>query len=126
MYNICINNKDILNEIQRNVKELQYVMIIDLQGNIIEYLASKSFFDEMISFDELKYIAKLVSLRFGIVGFDKILRGLEITLNVFSDCIMAVTSLNENIIIVFVPRNANQTEISDTILQIKKFQKHNP
>jgi len=114
-----MNNKEILDEIQRNIEELQCAIIVDLQGNIIEHLASKSFFDEMISLDELKYVAKIVSLRFGIVDFDKILHGLEITLNDFSECIMLVTSLDRNILIVFVPRNANQTETSNTILQLK-------
>lgn len=117
---LCMNDKEILDEIQRKIKELQYAVIIDLQGNITEYLASKYFFNDMISFDELKYVVKIVSLRFGIVGFDKILHGLEITINVFSECIMMATSLDRNILIVFVPRNANQTETSNTVLQIKK------
>lgn len=116
----CMNNKQILDEIQRKIKELQYAVIIDLQGNITEYLASKYFFNDMMSFDELKYVVKIVSLRFGIVDFDKILHGLEITINVFSECIMMATSLDRNILIVFVPRNANQTETSNTVLQIKK------
>lgn len=114
-----MNNKEILDELQRKVKELQYVIIIDLQGNIIEYHTSKSFFDDMMSLDELKYIAKLISLRFGIVGFDKLYSGLEITINVFSEFIMTVTLLDGNILIVFVPRNANQTQACNTILQIK-------
>lgn len=117
---LCMNDKEILDEIQRKIKELQYAVIIDLQGNITEYLASKYFFNDMISFDELKYVVKIVSLRFGIVDFDKILHGLEITINVFSECIMMATSLDRNILIVFVPRNANQTETSNTVLQIKK------
>lgn len=79
------------------------IMIIDQQGKIIEHLETDEFKKE-ISFDELKYIASLVSLRFRIVEFHKILGGLEMTVNIFKDRIMMTTSLEDKISVIFVPR----------------------
>ncbi len=79
------------------------IMIIDDQGKIIEYIETEEFKKE-ISFDELKYIASLVSLRFRIVEFHKILGGLEMTVNIFKDHTMMTTPLEDKISVVFMPR----------------------
>lgn len=79
------------------------IMIIDKQGKIIEHAETEEFKKE-VSFDELTYIASLVSLRFRIAEFHKILGGLEMTVNIFKDHVMMTTQLEDKISVVFMPR----------------------
>ncbi|MBI1829538.1 MAG: hypothetical protein HY222_05020 [Thaumarchaeota archaeon] len=115
-----MNYKEITNMIQKNISELQAVVIIDKQGNILECITKDSFESET-DLDDLKHISSLISLRFRIVDFDKILHGLEMTVDIFRDYFVLVTSLNDDILFVIVPKIVNLKEIINTILVVNKF-----
>lgn len=97
MSSVAVNYKWITDRLLKEFSEIpdvENVMIIDNQGNLLEYVSNSSF-EEQHPLSELRYIAKLISLRYKIADFHKILDGLQLTIDVFSDNIMIVTSVGE-------------------------------
>jgi len=66
-------------------------------------------------------LAKLVSIRYRIGGFDKLLGGLETTINVFKNKTMFVRGLqDDNILVVLVPKKyENLTDTLNAIQTLK-------
>jgi len=100
------------------IPEIGATMIIDREGNLIKHTVSKSFESE-IDPHELEYIAKLIGLRFRIADFHKIRNGLEMTINVFKENCIIVTSRNGSSIIALMTKSVNVEKIRQIISKIK-------
>ena len=66
----------------------------------------------------LDYIAALISVRYTSIGFDQIMDGLKTTINIFGNHLMLVTSINEIIFAVILPKEVNLTEVNNTFQEI--------
>ena len=86
------------------------VMIIEKKGDILEYVVTDPS-KTLVALSDLVEISALISLRYGIVGYDKILRGLKMTIDVFKDHITVSTAIQENILVVVVPSAANMNMV---------------
>jgi len=58
----------------------------------------------------LDYIAGLVSVRYQSIGFANLIDGLKATVNIFGNYVMLVTSIEEKIFALILPKSENLTE----------------
>lgn len=86
------------------------VMIIEKKGDIMEYVITDPT-KTIVTLTDLVEIAKIISLRYGIVGYDKMSGGLEMTIDVFRDHITVSTVRQENILVTIVPNTVNMNII---------------
>ena len=112
------DDESIVQFLLEKIPEIGATMIIDREGNLIKHTVSKSFESE-IDPHELEYIAKLIGLRFRVADFHKILNGLKMTINVFKENCIIVTSRNYNSIIAIMTKNGDIEKIRQIISQIK-------
>ncbi len=112
------NDESIVQFLLEKIPEIDATMIIDREGNLIKHTVSKSFESE-IDPHELEYIANLIGLRFRIADFHKILNGLEMTINVFKENCIIVTSRNGSSIIAILTKSVDIGKIRQIISQIK-------
>ena len=68
----------------------------------------------------LDYIAALVSVRYSSIGFDHLMDGLKTTISIFGSHMLLVTSIDERIFAVIVPKQDNLTEVNNTFQEIVK------
>ncbi len=100
------------------IPQINYAMVIGEKGNLIEFSYSKSF-EGAIDLDEQKYIAKLVGLRYRIAEYHKIQGGLKMSLDVFKDSCIAVTSRDSKSMIAVITKMTNIENIRQIMSQIK-------
>lgn len=109
------NKKEIaklLDYLWRRMTDAQCLMIIDMDGNILDSKTSTSFQSEY----DIKWqqkIAKKISLRFPMANFYKDLGGLETTVNMFKKHVVISRMLNSNkILIVIIKKNPSSIAFS--------------
>jgi len=90
--------------IQKTIPDFHAMMVIDKQGNLASYLVCQSCADEH-NLSDLQQIAKIISIRYNLGGFQNNLGGLEATVNVFKDHFLIVRSiLQDKFLAVMVPK----------------------
>jgi len=100
----------LVDTIERTIPDLYALMVIDKGGNLLSYLISDRCAGEC-NLSHLKETAKLISIRFGIGGFNQISGGLDITINVFKERIVMVREIfQDNILAIAIPRNTHNLE----------------
>ncbi len=95
------------------------VMIIEKKGDIMEYVITDPT-KTIVTLTDLVEIAKIISLRYGIVGYDKMSGGLQMTIDFFRDHITVSTARQENILVTIVPNNVNMN-IVQVIQDVKNI-----
>ena len=95
------------------------VMIIEKKGDIMEYVITDPT-KTIVTLTDLVEIAKIISLRYGIVGYDKMSGGLQMTMDFFRDHITVSTARQENILVTIVPNNVNMN-IVQVIQDVKNI-----
>ena len=110
--------QQIVKSLQDNIPQTISIMIIDDEGNLLKNYISKDF-ENRVDPAELEYFAKIIGLRFKIVGFDKILHGLEVTINVFRDNCIFVTSVSSKFIIAIMTEKVDVEKTRHIISKIK-------
>ncbi|MGQ0639003.1 MAG: hypothetical protein ACT4N1_06615 [Nitrososphaerota archaeon] len=93
------------------------VMVIEKNGDIIEYLVTDPT-KTLVTLSDLVEIASLIALRYGIVGFDKLLGGLRLTIDEFRDHTTVSTSIEKGILVTVVPNTVN---LNNAVGEIKKI-----
>lgn len=112
---------ELLENLKIIVPDLHSLLLIDYQGNLLSYYASQQCANNSC-LSELKNIAKLVSIRFRIGGFPKLLGGLQMTINEFENYFMLVKGIyDDNILAIMVPRQANLDEIRAILFSFEKY-----
>lgn len=107
---------DMIDSFSKNIPNLDALLIINQNGKIIESRVNQ-FFKKQHDIDWLKKFAMIVSVRFPLSDFHKLLGGLKMTINVFDGKAVVVKKTDdENMIIVIVPRN--EKSIRDAIFAI--------
>ena len=112
------DDESIIQYLLEKIPEIGATMIIDKEGNLIKHTVSKSFESE-IDPHEIEYIAKLIGLRFRVADFHKIRNGLEMTINVFKENCIIVTSRSNNSIIAIMTKSVDIEKIRQIISKIK-------
>ena len=111
------NDESVLRFLIAHIPQTDYAMVIGEKGNLIEFTYSNSF-EGVIDLDEQKYIAKLIGLRYRIADFHKIRGGLKMTINVFKDSCIAVTSRDSKSMIAVITKMTNIENIRQIMSQI--------
>ena len=94
-------------------------MIIEKDGDIIEYVITDPTKTIVTLFD-LTEIASIISLRYGIVDYNKKLGGLQMTMDIFRDLITVTTKVGEKLLVTLVP-NAVKMDIIQVIQDVKNI-----
>jgi len=115
---VFANNKSVLDFLLKKIPEIDSAMIIGKSGDLQKIAISESFEGEIDPTEE-EYIANLIKLRYRIAGFDKIRGGLKMTINVFRDGCIIVTSIDEKSIIAITTKLTNLGKICQILSQIK-------
>jgi len=115
---VFANNKSVLDFLLKKIPEIDSAMIIGKSGDLQKIAISESFEGEIDPTEE-EYIANLIKLRYRIAGFDKIRGGLKMTINVFRDGCIIVTSVDEKSIIAITTKLTNLEKICQILSQIK-------
>jgi len=114
---ILETDKSVLEFLMAHIPLIDFAMVIGEKGNLKEFTYSQSF-EGTINFDEQKYIAKLIGLRYRIADFDKIQGGLKISVDVFKDSCIAVTSRDSKSMIAVITKLTNIENIRQIMSQI--------
>ena len=97
------------------------VMIVKKDGDITEYVVTDP--DKtLVSLADLVEIASLISLRYDIVGYNKMLGGLKMTTDEFRDHLTISAMIEENLLVLVVPITVDLNKITQelkTILSMK-------
>ena len=115
---VFANDESTVQFLLEKIPEIDATMIIDREGNLIKHTVSKSFESE-IDPHELEYIAKLIGLRYRVVDFHKMRGGLQMTINVFKENCIIVTSRNGSSIIAIMTKSVDIEKIRQIISKIK-------
>jgi len=110
-------DKSVLEFLIAHIPQIDFAMIIGEKGNMKEFTYSNSF-KGVIDFDEQKYIAKLIGLRYRIAEYHKIQGGLKISLDVFKDSCIAVTSRDSKSMIAVITKMTDIENIRQIMSQI--------
>ena len=111
------NDESVVKFLLEKISQIDVAMIIN-DGELTKYTISESFEGE-IDLKEIEQIAKLIGRRYRIAGFHKIRGGLKMTINVFKDSYIIVTSRDGNSIIAIVTKMVDLERIRQIISQIK-------
>lgn len=104
------NENKLVDTIERTIPDFYALMVIDKRGNLLSYLISERCAGEC-NLSHLKEIAKLISIRFGIGGFNEISGGLDVSINVFKERIVMVRKIfQDKILAIAMPRNTHNLE----------------
>jgi hypothetical protein len=103
-----LERKPLLNELYK-IPKVKAVMMIDERRGLLEHI-SNSLFEKEHPTSELRYVAKLIALRYKIADFHKILDGLELTVNMFRNDIMITTSLDDVLLTLILDREINMNK----------------
>jgi len=114
---ILETDKSILEFLIAHIPLVDFAMVVGEEGNLKEFAYSKSF-KGVIDLDEQKFLAKLVGLRFRIAEYHKIQGGLEISVDVFKDSCIAVTSRDSESMIAVVTKKTNIENVRRIMSQI--------
>jgi len=112
------DDESVIQFLLEKIPQIGAAMIIDREGNLIKHTVSKSFESE-IDPHELEYIAKLIGLRYRVADFHKIRNGLKMTINVFGENYIIVTSRSDNSIIAIMTKSVDIEKIRQIVSQIK-------
>jgi len=110
-------DESVLEFLIANIPQIDFAMVIGEKGNLIKFAYSKSF-EGAIDLDEQKYLAKLVGLRYRIAEYHKIQGGLKISVDVFKDSCIAVTSRDSKSMIAVITKMTNIENIRQIMSQI--------
>ena len=111
------DDESVLRFLIAHIPQIDYAMVIGEKGNLIEFSYSNTF-EGTIDLDEQKYIAKLVGLRYRIAEYHKIQDGLKISVDVFKDSCIAVTSRDSKSMIAVITKMTNIENIRQIMSQI--------
>ena len=111
------NEIDIVGKLSKIIPDIQLLIILDKKGSLLSYLCSEDCTKDH-DLTDFRNLAKLVSIRYRIGGFDKLLGGLETTINVFKNKTLFVRGLqDDNILVVSVPKKYEN--LADTLNAIQ-------
>lgn len=115
-------SQDIINFLTENVTDLEVVLIINPEGNLLKNYVSKKL-EKNYKSSWLQFFSMMISLRFPMSGFNKQLKGLKLTLNVFQDKSVIVKLLkNGNFLAVIIPWKTNSVVNALNIMSDENFQ----
>jgi len=109
----------VANYLWKTVPQLDALIIIDAQGNILEYRITPEFQKEH-KMPWLEHIATIVSVRFKIAKFDKLMGGLEMTFNVFKENVMVVKPYGPSDILIIISNNEPSIEDKKQLVYVEK------
>ena len=113
MFVLDLERKLLLNELHK-IPKVKSVMIIEERGSLLEHV-SNDMFEKEHPVSELRYIAKLIALRYKIAEFHKILDGLELTVNMFRNDMMITTSFDEILLSLILEKGVNVNKTIDAL-----------
>jgi len=120
---VTLNNENkLVDSIEKKIPDLYFMILIDKGGSLLSYFVSEGCSGEC-NLSKLKEIAKLVSIRFPIGGFDKLAGGLDLTINLFKErLVMTREIFQDNLMVIAMARNTdNLVDRTKAVLDITEI-----
>ena len=120
---VTLNNENkLVDTIEKKIPDLYFMILIDKGGSLLSYFISEKCSGEC-DLSKLKDIAKLVSIRFSIGGFDKLAGGLDLTINLFKEkLVMTREIFQDNLMVIAMARNTdNLVDRTKAVLDITEI-----
>lgn len=111
----------IISLIKKKFPSWQGIILINSTSKFDAIFAADSPFEDAQtgSFD-LNYVASLISIRYKLADFEKVLDGLSTTINIFGKFMMFVSHVGEELFVLILPRNENITDVYETFSEVAK------
>jgi len=112
--NSILINEKILKIVQSDIPNWQAIMMMWSHKELDVLSAKDSPFDNPHTKNfYLENIASLVALRYASLEFNKLLDGLETTINIFGSYFLCTTDIDNKIFSIIFPRNEQITEATE-------------
>ena len=111
--------QEILNKVQQVTASPKIAIVTDLRGEILEMVVNGQM-RTIVQLSELSYIAKVISMRYDIADYNKILDGLQMDIGFFKKVYALSTMIEEDkLLIVIIPKTSNLLDLVNITEEIK-------
>ncbi len=99
--------QEILNKVQQVTSSPKVAMVTDRRGEVLEMVVNGQM-GKIIELSELTYIAKVISMRYDVADYHKILDGLQMDIGFFKHVFTLSTMIDEDkLLIVIIPKTTD-------------------
>lgn len=109
--------EEMCSEISKKITNMIHMIIIK-DGKTVNSVRTTSVKDN-IDDSEIRFIAELIKLRYHIADFHKILNGLKMTINIFQEHCIFVTSLDEASVLMIITKDVDTESTRQVISGIR-------
>jgi len=103
--------QEILTKVQQLTSSPKVALVTDRNGEILELVVNGQM-KKVVDITDLSYIAKTVSMRYEIAGYNKLMDGLQMDIGIFKHVYALSTMIdNDKILMVIVPKTTDLFEL---------------
>lgn len=99
--------QEILNKVQQVSASPKIAIVADTRGQVLEMIVNGQM-SKIVELSELTYIAKVISMRYDVADYNKILDGLQMDIGFFKNVFTLSTMIDEDkLLIVIIPKTTD-------------------
>lgn len=99
--------QEILNKVQQVTSSSKVAIVTDRRGEVLEMVVNGQM-GKIVELSELTYIAKVISMRYDVADYHKILDGLQMDIGFFKHVFTLSTMIEEDkLLIVIIPKTTD-------------------
>ena len=99
--------QEILNKVQQVTSSPKIAMVTDRRGEVLEMVVNGQM-GKIVQLSELTYIAKVISMRYDVADYHKILDGLQMDIGFFKHVFTLSTMIDEDkLLVVIIPKTTD-------------------
>ena len=120
---IPIDNKaqEILNKVQQVTSSPKVAIVTDRKGDVLEMVVNGQM-RKIVELSELTYIAKVISMRYDVADYNKILDGLQMDIGFFKNVFTLSTMIDEDkLLMVIVPKTTDLFDLVHIAEDVKNI-----
>jgi len=113
--------QEILVKVQAISASPKIAIVTDRKGEILEMVVNGAM-KKIVDLSEITYIAMVISMRYDVADYDKILDGLQMDLGIFKNTFALSTMIDEDkLLIVIVPKTTDLFDLVHIAEDIKNI-----
>ena len=113
--------QEILNKVQQVTSSPKIAIITDRKGEVLEMVVNGQM-GKIVELSELTYIAKVISMRYDVAEYHKILDGLQMDIGFFKHVFALSTMIDEDkLLMVIVPKTTNPFDLVHIAEDVKNI-----
>jgi hypothetical protein len=113
--------QEILNKVQQISSSPKVAIVTDRKGDVLEMIVNGQM-GKIIELSELTYIAKVISMRYDVADYHKILDGLQMDIGFFKNVFALSTMIdNDKLLMVIIPKTNNLFDLVHIAEDVKNI-----